>query len=129
MAGFDLRHARGVGIPVDGPDLQPLIAGALRNAVASLGTGRRAVLHELALGVGLLRCALVLAAVRAGAASRREVTRQDFVDALVETADLQHAEGGGVLGGFLETLAGGVDGLYLFASLGEESARPSAADK
>jgi hypothetical protein len=57
------------------------------------------------------------------------VERADFVDALVETADLHHAEGGGVLGGFLETLAGGVDGLYLFAALGTDPPRPSAADK
>ena len=128
VTSFDLRKARGVSVPVEGPELQPLIAAALRNAVQSLGTGRRPVVEELALSVGLIRCALVLASVRVGAASRQVVERADFVDALVETADLQHTEGGGVLGGFLDTFAAGVDGLYLFAAFGAE-ALPSAADR
>jgi Fe-S-cluster containining protein len=126
----DLGKARGVDVPVNGPELQPLVAAALRNAVMSLGTGRRAVVEELALSVGLLRCALVMAAMRAGTAARTAVTRADFVDALVETADLQHAEGGGVLAGFLSTFAGGVEGLYLFAAGAAVPAPlPSAADR
>lgn len=115
-AGLDLRAARAVMVDIDGPGLQPLVAKALRNVVESLGTGRHPVLDELALGLGILRVALVLAAMRAGQAGRAEVDRGDFVEGLVTAADLSHAEGG-ALGGFLRSLAGGVEGLYLFADL------------
>ncbi len=129
-ADFDLRRGRGIVVDVDSPALQPLVHTALRNAIGALGTGRRPVLSELALAVGLLRAALAIAAVRAGESGRAEVDREILLAALVETADLLHADGAGMLGRFLDSLSAGVEGLYLFAADGGR-ARPSAvaADK
>jgi Fe-S-cluster containining protein len=132
--GLDHRRIGRVVVDLDGQDLQPLVHGALRNALASLGTGRRPVIAELSLSVGLLRAALLLGAARAAKAGRPELDRDTFLEALVETADLAHAEGGALLGAALDSLSGGVEALYLFASpLGREAGRgpsaPSAAER
>src|SRR5262249_8299931 len=117
----DLRLARRAAVDLQDPETSALVASHLRAAIATLGTGRRPVVEELAVSVAFLNAGLTVAAMRAAQHRRSRAEARAVVDALVEVSELTHGDGG-VLGRLLGTLSGGVEALYLFASSGVAAA-------
>jgi len=125
LPGLDLAAARRAKLDPGDPEVHGLAGNYLRAALQTLGTGRRPVLDELAVAVAFLNAAGVLAAQRAARARRPKVDAEDFAEGLMEAVDLTHADSSGLLGRLLGTLSGGVEALYLFASVrkGEAAGR------
>jgi hypothetical protein len=98
-------------VPLQEEPLRRLVHGYLRAHVATLGTGRRPVVEELGLAVGLLHAASALAAMKASAEGER-VGPQHLAEALLEASDCNAA--GGRLGRLVGFVAGGLESLYLF---------------
>jgi Fe-S-cluster containining protein len=111
---FDRSLGRGVDVDVNGPDLQPVIQHYLRSSIQTMGTGVRPVVDELAVAVASLNAACALAKMKAAAAGR-VVDRRIFSEALVEAADVTHADYG-LLARVLTLFAGGVESLYTFGN-------------
>ena len=116
MDGLDIPAARGVRLDLGDPEVHGLAWNYLRSALATLGTGRRPVLDELAVAVAFLNAAGVLASQRAARQGQATVDAESFTEGLMEAVDLTHADSKGVLGRLLGTLSGGVEALYLFAA-------------
>lgn len=111
---FDLRRLPVDGVDVNAPHLQPLVQHYLRSSIQTLGTGARPALDELAVAVSSLNAACVLAAMKA-AKTGGAVDRQVFSMALVDAADVTHADYG-LVARFLGIFAAGVESLYAFGS-------------
>ena len=118
LAGLDLPAARAARLDLGDPKVHDLAGNYLRATLATLGTGRRPVLDELAVAVAFLNAASVLAAQRAARRGPPRVDAESFTEGLMEAVDLTHADSQGVLGRLLGTLSGGVEALYLFAAGG-----------
>jgi Fe-S-cluster containining protein len=116
-AGFDLRRAITMPLRLDDPAVHAIAHRYLRAGFETLGAGRRTVLDEIAMTVAQLNAACVLAGRHAAANEKREVDAESFTQGLLESADLSHADAGGRLSGFLTTLSGSVEALYLFPPL------------
>lgn len=111
---FDRSLGRGVDLEVNGPELQPIIQNYLRSSIQTMGTGVRAVVDELAVAVASLNAACALAKMKAATAGRA-VDGRLFSEALVEAADVTHADHG-LLARVLTLFAGGVESLYAFGN-------------
>lgn len=111
---FDRRQGRSLEVDVNGPELQPTIQNYLRSSIQTMGTGVRPVVDELAVAVASLNTACALAKMNAGTAGRI-VDRQIFSEALVEAADVTHADYG-LMARILALFAGGVESLYAFGN-------------
>jgi lysine-N-methylase len=116
VAACDLGAARRARVDLRDPALHAMARNYLRAQIETLGTGRRPVLDELSLAIANLNVAALLAAMRAGRAGRPEADATDYSEALMEAADLAHAESTGVLGRLLATFAGGTESFWLFAA-------------
>jgi len=114
----DLRAARRARVDVRDPAVRDLAHNYLRATLESLGTGRRPVVEEVAVAVAFLNAGCALAAMRAGRSGKPRPDAADFTLALMEAADLTHADSSGVLGRVLGTLSGGVESLWLLAAGG-----------
>ncbi len=121
VGGVDLRAARRAAVDVRDPQTSTLVASYLRAAIATLGSGRRPVVEEMAVSVAFLNAALTVAAMRAAQRGQTRADARALADALVEVSELTHADGG-MLAALLGTLSGGVESLYLFASRGAAAA-------
>lgn len=111
-----LGAARHSHLDLAEPALSGLVHHYLRAAIETLGTGRRPILDELAVAVGFLNAAFVLARMRAAAEGQAAVDLATLSQGLMEAVDLTHADPGTALGRRLTSFAGGVESLYLFAS-------------
>jgi Fe-S-cluster containining protein len=109
--GYDLPRARRVAGGFDDPEVAALASHYLRAALATLGTGRRPVLDEVALAFAYLEAGRTLAAMKAAAAGKERLDAQDFAQGLMDAHDLTHVPEGGLLGRSLGFLAGGVGAL------------------
>jgi lysine-N-methylase len=116
VAACDLGAARRARVELRDPALAAIARNYLRAQIETLGTGRWPVVDELAIAIGQLNVACLLAAMRAGRAWRADADAEDLREALMEAADLAHADDQGLLGRILVTLAAGVESLWLFAA-------------
>jgi Fe-S-cluster containining protein len=114
LGGLDRAAVRRARLDVQQRDVHPLVGNYLRSTVQTLGTGRRPVLDELAVGVSFANVAAVLARQRAARDGKTMVDAAAFSEGLMEAVDLTHADTTGA-GRLLATLSGGVEALYLFA--------------
>jgi Fe-S-cluster containining protein len=105
---------RALEIPLDLAD--PEVARLLRHAVTAIaqgvGTGRRPVLDEIAVGAATLAAACALAAMEARRDHADRVDATRLVSGLTGAGTLGHGDTG-ALASLLTTLAGGVDALLL----------------
>jgi Fe-S-cluster containining protein len=115
LPGCDLGAARRARVDLRSPALHKVAWNYLRAHIETLGTGRRPVLDELGVAVAQLNVAGVLAAMRAGRAGRSEADAADYIEGVVEAADLSHAEARSIPGRLLATFASGVESLWLFS--------------
>jgi len=111
-AGFD--YGRAVPLRLDDPVVHAIAARYLRAGFETLGTGRRAVFDEIALIAAHLNAACAFGGMNAAANGKSAVDAESFTQGLLESSDLSHADDGGRLSGFLTTLSGGLEALYLF---------------
>ena len=116
--GVDRRARRRVRVPIDEPALHGLVHHFLRSTLATLPTGRRSLVDELAWAFATLDAALALAAMAAARRGSDEASSEDLVAGLSEAADLAQAESHGPLGSLLQSLTGGLDALLRFATPG-----------
>jgi Fe-S-cluster containining protein len=113
--GVSLAAARHVRFDLQDSHLLAIVRHYLRSRLATLPTGRRPMVDELAFSFATLNAASALAAMRAAAEGRDLLNAADFTAGLTEAADLGHAEGV-ALGRLLGALTGGLDALHAFAS-------------
>jgi lysine-N-methylase len=114
---LDLGTARRARLELADPAVEGLAWNYLRATVQTLGTARRPVVDELAVAVGFLNAAEVLACQRAARRGRAQVDATSFSEGLMEAVDLTHADPG-LFSRLLGTLSGGVEALYVFAGRG-----------
>jgi Fe-S-cluster containining protein len=112
--GFDLRGAARVALNLDDEAVHAIAHRYLRTSLETLGTGRRALVDEVAMILAHLNAACVLAQMHAAASRKRVVDAESLTQGLLESADLSHADDGGKLSTFLTTFSGGLEALYLF---------------
>jgi len=112
----DLSAARRARVELSDPALAAIVWNYLRAQLETLGTGRRAVVDELAIAISHLNVALILAAMRAGRAGRVAANAEDLREALMAAVDLAHAGSDGALAGILALLASGGEALRLFVA-------------
>ena len=115
-AGADVdRGALGAApIDVGDPEVQRLLRHALRSLVDGLGTGRRPVVDEIAVGAATIASGLALAAMQARASGLGRTGAAHLAGGLSAAAALDHADAGAIAA-LLPALAGGVDALRLVA--------------
>jgi Fe-S-cluster containining protein len=113
--GLDYRSRQRARLPLDDPEIHRLVRHFLRSAFATLPTGRRPLVDEVAWAFATLEAALGLAAMAAAREGRDAVTAQDLVAGLTEAADLTHAAVTGPAGALLQSLTGGLDAVRRFA--------------
>ena len=114
VAGFDLGRAAHVPLSVDDEAVHTIAHRYLRASLDTLGTGRRAIVEEVAMTVAHMNAACVLAQMHAAASGKEAVDAESFTQGLLESADLGHADDGGRLSMFLTTFSGGLEALYVF---------------
>ncbi len=114
--GLDRRAPRRVRVPLDEPALHDLVHHFLRSGLATLPTGRRCVVDELAWAFATLDAALALGAMAAARRGSDTASSEDVVAGLTEAADLAQAATHGPLGSLLQSLTGGLDALRRFAT-------------
>lgn len=124
--GIDLATPRRQPVDVNAAGIQDIVRHFVQSGIASLGTGKRPVVEELALVFSYVNAACALAAMRAHPASRA-VDPALFTEALMEAVDLTHADDRGLLGRILGGLSGGVLALDVFASTASASTATSPA--
>jgi Fe-S-cluster containining protein len=112
----DLGLLPRASLHLEDPPVHGLVYNYLRASIETLGTGRRPVLEEFAVSVAFLNAAFVIARLRAAQQGMAAADAGDLAQGLMEAVDLTHAWSGGAIGGFLSTLSGGVEALYLFAA-------------
>lgn len=115
-SGFDIRLMRRVPIDLTESRIQELVYNYLRATIETLGTGRRALVDELAVAVAFLRSAFAMASQEAVRSGRDAIDADLLTRSLMEAVDLTHADSGGILGRIITLLAGGVDQLRLLAT-------------
>ena len=113
--GIDLAAPRQQPVDVNAVGIQDLVRHFLRSGIASLGTGKRPVVDELALAFSYVNAACALASMRAQRTGSA-IDAPLFSEALMEAVDLTHADDRGLLGRILAGLSGGVLALDVFAS-------------
>jgi len=113
-SSFDLSTIRGVSLDFADDDIRETATHYLRSVFSTLGTGRRPIVEEIAVAVAILNCACVFARMHAGRLNYRTVDAASFTQGLLESADVTHADAGGILSAFLTRLSGGIDALYFF---------------
>ena len=113
-AQFDLRRAAEVPFHPNDDAVHAVAHRYLCAGFETLGTGRRPLLDEVAMIVAHLNAACAFAGMHAAAGRKPAVDGESFAQGLLESADLAHADDGGVLSAFLTTFSGGVEALYLF---------------
>ena len=101
-------------VPLDLADTEVprLMRHALLSIAEGLGTGRRPVLDEIAVGAAALASACALAAMDAYGQGRDRIDGPLLVAGLTAAGTLGHGDSG-ALAALLSTLAGGVDALRL----------------
>lgn len=99
------------GVDINAAELRPIVFHYLRSSLEALGARDRPVLDDLAIAVSCLNAACALAVMNA-AAEARAVDRAIFIQALMESVDLSHADDRGLLKGILRRLAGGTEALW-----------------
>ena len=119
-AGFDFGRAIGMPLRLDDPGVHAIAHRYLHTGFETLGSGRRAVLDEVAMIVAHLNAACVFGGMHAAVHGKRVVDAESFAQGLLESADLGHADAGGRLSAFLTTFSGGVEALYSFPPLPAE---------
>jgi len=118
VSGIDVRAASRHAVGFADPEVHAAVHHFLRASLRGLGTGRRAVVDEVAVAFSFLNAACALAEMRAEQA-RAPIDGALFREALMEAVDLTHAGETGGLGRVLTTLAGGVEAVYVFAARGD----------
>ena len=111
----NVRALRKGRVDINAPDLRPIVFHYLRSSLEALGARDRSIIDDLAIAVSSLNAACAMAVMNADA-SGRIVDRQVFIEALMEAADLSHADDRGLLGGILQRLAGGTEALWFLQS-------------
>jgi len=111
----DRAALRKVTLDPSDPDVPRIVHHAVRSAVDGLGTGRRAVIDELAVGIATLFAGIALAAMAARRAGRDRIDAGLLTLGITGAAQLAHSDAG-ALGAVLPSLAGGVDALRLLGS-------------
>jgi Fe-S-cluster containining protein len=114
-AAIDRGALRRVPLDAADPEVQRIMARALRASVDGVGTGRRPVIDELAVQSATLAAGIALAAMAAHRAGRERIDAGALVTGITDAAHLEHADAGG-LGAILPSLAGGVDALRLVSA-------------
>jgi Fe-S-cluster containining protein len=120
---YDLGAARRARGDVRQAALRDLAYNYLRATIEGSGTGRRALLEEMAVAAAFLNAGCALAAMRAGAAGKAAPDAPDFAQGLMEAVDLTHASESSLLGRMLATLSGGVESLWILAAGGPFASR------
>jgi len=115
VSGIDVRAVARHAVSFAAPEVHAVAHHLLRSSLRGLGTGRRAVVDEVAVAFSFLNAGCALAAMRAEQ-SRAPIDGALFREALMEAVDLTHAGETGGLGRVLTTLAGGVEAVYVFAA-------------
>jgi Fe-S-cluster containining protein len=116
-AGFNFGRAIGMRFCIEDPEVRAIAHRSLRAGFETLGTGRRAVVDEIAMIVAHLNAACVLGGMHAVSNGKSSVDAESFTQGLLESSDLSHADAGGHLSTLLTTLSGGLEALYLFPPL------------
>lgn len=114
LPDFDLRTVRAVSLDPTDDDIREMATHYLRSSFATLGTGRRPIVDEVAMAVAHLNAACVFARLHAGRLNYRTADAASFAHGLLQSADLTQADAGGMFSRMLTTLCGGIDALYLF---------------
>ena len=114
---FDIRRAGRMPLSLDDEDIHGIAHRYLRVSIESAGTGRRPLVDEVAMIVARLNTACVLARMDAVTHGNAWVDGKSFAEGLLQSADLAHADDGGMLSFFLTRLSGSVEALYLFPPL------------
>jgi Fe-S-cluster containining protein len=124
----DTADRRAFAIPLDLADAEVarLVRHALLAIAEGLGTGRRPILDEIAVGAASLAAACALAAMEARRSGKARVDAEALVSGLTGAAALGHADSG-ALASLLTTLAGGVDALRLVEARLRASQRAGSA--
>jgi hypothetical protein len=107
----NVRVLRRQRVDVNDPAIQPVAYHYLRASLEALGARDRPILDDLAIAVSCLNAAGALAVMNAHAAGRA-IDRELFSEALMESVDLSHADGRGLMAWVLPRLAAGVEALY-----------------
>ncbi len=102
---------------IEDPGVRAIAHRYLRAGFETLGTGKRAVVDEIAMIVAHLNAACVLGGMHAASNGKSSVDAESFTQGLLESSDLSHADAGGHLSTLLTTLSGGLEALYLFPPL------------
>lgn len=97
------------------PEVLRIVRHALRSTVEGLGTGRRPLVDELAVGAATLAAGLDLAAMAAVRAGLDRAGPEALTAGITAAAQLGHADAG-ALAAILPALAGGADALRLVAA-------------
>ena len=105
---------------LEDPGVNAIAHRYLRTGLETLGSGRRALLDEVAMIVAHLNAACVFGRMHAAVNGKRAVDAENFAQGLLASADLGHADAGGRLSAFPTTFSGGVEALYLFPPLPAE---------
>ena len=108
----DRGALRDVRLDLGDPEVRRLLRHAVASIAAGLGTARRPVTDEIALGAATLASACALAAMEARRRGSRRVDAPALLHGLTGAAVLGKADSG-ALAALLTTLAGGVDALRL----------------
>lgn len=121
-AGLDRAALRVVTLDAGDAGVSRILRHALGAAVDGLGTGRRAVVDELAMQAATLAAGITLAAMAVFGEGRDRVDARALTSGITAAHQLGHADSG-ALATLLPTLAGGVDALRLLGSwLADEAA-------
>ena len=113
-ARFDMRRASRMPLSLEDEDIRGIAHRYLRVSFESAGTGRRPLVDEVAMIVARLNAACVLARMDAATHGKASVDGRNFAEGLLQSADLAHADDGGMLSFLLTSLSGSVEALYLF---------------
>jgi hypothetical protein len=114
VAGYDLRRAMRLSLPLDDPSVRAIVHRYLQAAFETLGSTRRPIVDEIAMRVAYLNAACVVGAMHAAAKGQSSVDAESLTQGLLAAGDLSHADAGGRLSVLLTTLAAGTEALYLF---------------
>jgi Fe-S-cluster containining protein len=101
------------GLRLD-PDAAPMVRHYLRAAIATLGTGRRPVLDELAMAAAILNAAIAIGAMKARADGDERIGPTALQHGIATAATVGHIDG--TVAQILGNLTGGPDAFHLLAA-------------
>lgn len=113
----NVRALKRKSVDINAPEIRPIVFHYLRSTFETLGARRRPLLDEIAIAASHLNAACALAVMNADAAGR-DVDRQAFIEALMESSDLAHAGGGRLFDWAAQKLAAGTAALRQLAVSG-----------